>query len=182
MATPYLRRGLRAGERVVTTTGTSYVTDALRPNDYLSANWGQRTGSTPFTGAYYHTVVIANGHYSGKPISMKNPGEMIQFPSGDRDGQRRHYPRQIIQIEIKYLAASDYANFQLFFQKCGGSSEVIELVDENSNAIPCRWTSDLSTGNDLGQDVARPHNLNITLEVEHVSELYTMRSGGLVTY
>lgn len=182
MGTPYLRRGLRLGDRPVTTTGVSYATDDLHFNDYLAADWMERTGSTPFTGAYYHTVPLTYGYSTKKTMTLKPASKLFDFMSGARIANRQHFPRQAIQYSIERLTPSEMAKYQLFYQMIGGNTEVIEFIDENDNAIPVRWTGGFQMDKDKNKDAARPYSLTITLEVELTSRDNAFTSGGQITY
>lgn len=180
MGTPYLRRGIRLGDPVVTTTGAIYVTDTLYYNDLLATDgdWLERTGATAFTGAYYHTALLTYAYSTELSGTLRDSGLITDFPSGDRYGDRRHYPRSIRTYRLQYLTPDEFYKYRLFYQLSRG--EVIELVDEDSNTNPCRWIGDFSYSKSPGRSVAQPFELSITLEMEHVSKTYSVESGGLI--
>lgn len=182
MATPYLRRGIRLGDRPATVTGTGYTTGVLFFNDFLLDNWMERSGAVAFTGAFYHTLEITSGAWYDRRGTMANPAEITTFLSGDRDAQTRHYPRHQMSLTLKHMSLAEFVNCERFYHMVKGAAEVIELVDENGNATACRWVGDFSYQKAIDQCVDKPFSVTITLDFEHVSETYSFRSGSMMVY
>jgi hypothetical protein len=184
MGTPYFKAGIILGQRVFTTTGTSFVTAPLRFNDYLDENgdWLERTGSTPFTGAYTYRMPTSDAicFVSKSSPTDDDPSIMTEYPSGAIETTHMRYPRETITIIYKQVVTAEALWMRMFWRMNFWRKD-ITYVDEWDNEIIGKIMS-FTPDKDINRSASTPYEIAITFMDYHTSELYTQRSGGQITY
>jgi hypothetical protein len=164
MSNQYFRRPILADDFPATTTGVSFVAAApLYFNDFLSPEWLERKGATPFTASTCETLTLVHGFFTDKQPSFDDPVTRTRSQSGVVSSTAIKTPRQTIKISAKSISLEESVQIALFYHRCRGQE--IEFVDENGNSFLGEWVGELSMSKNVSQSVSQPYSLSVNFEV-----------------